>query len=81
MVALDLEKVKINNVSNSENLSEALKDGRFDTLPKHYHDRSSILVEPTQSINLGTTEKAKILHLATSMTEQEKPKFIKFFEE
>lgn len=45
--ALDLEKEKIKNVSNSENLSKALKDGRFDTLPENYHDRSSVLVEPT----------------------------------
>lgn len=59
MTILDLKKVKIKNASNGENLSEALKDGRFGTLPKHFHERSSVLVEPTQSINFDTIEKAK----------------------
>lgn len=44
---LDLKKVKIKRTSNSENLSEALKDGGFDTLHEHYHERSSMLVEPS----------------------------------
>lgn len=57
-----------------------LKDGRFDILPEHYHETSSVLVEPKQFINLGTTEKEKILHLAKSMTVQEKPIFTKLFE-
>lgn len=81
MAVLDLEKVKIKLLSDSENLSKAPKYGRFDSLPKHYHERSSVLVEPTYSINLCMIEKEKTLHLATSMTEQEKPEFIKFFED
>lgn len=81
MVVLDLEKVKIKNMSNGENLSEAPKDGIFETFLEYYHERSSVLLEPTQFINIGTTKKEKTLHLATSMTEQENSEFVKFFED
>lgn len=36
MEVLDLEKVKTKSASNGEDLLEVLKDGRFDTLPKHF---------------------------------------------
>lgn len=81
MAVFDPKIVKIKNASDGENLIEPPKDGRFDILPQHYHERSSVLIEPTQSINIGTTEKARILHLAASMTDTEKLDFIKFFEE
>jgi hypothetical protein len=45
MEVLDQEKVKIRSISNGENLYKALKDGRFDTLLEHYHERSSVLIE------------------------------------
>lgn len=81
MVVLDHKIVKRKDISNNENLSEVLVDERLDTLPEHYQERSPILIEPTQSINIGTTEIAKTLHLAASLIDQEKPSFIRFFEE
>lgn len=81
MVVLHQEKVKIKSTSNSENLYKAPKYGIFDSLLEHYHEISSVLIEPTQSINIGTTETMKTLYIVTSMTEEEKPSFNIFFEE
>lgn len=81
MELLDHKKVKRKNVSNNENLFEALTDERLDTLPEHYQERSPILIEPTQSINIDTIETTKTLHLAASLTDQEKPSFTRFYEE
>lgn len=81
MAISDQEKVKTKSIWNGENLSEAPEDGRFDTLPEHFQERSKFLIEPTQSINIGDTEQVRTLHLAESLTEQEKSNFIKFFEE
>lgn len=47
MAAVDHNKRKIKSESDSENLFEALKDEKLETLPKHYHERSSILIKPT----------------------------------
>lgn len=81
MAVSDLEKVKRKSVSNSENLSEVLKDGRFDTLLEHFQEQSKVLVEPTKSINIGNDETMKTVHLVESLTNQERPNFIKFFTE
>ena len=48
------KKVKIKNVSKGENLSEAPADEIFDALPSRFLERSSVLIKPTQVINLGT---------------------------
>ncbi|GLJ20675.1 hypothetical protein SUGI_0376620 [Cryptomeria japonica] len=79
MVALDHKKVKLKDASTRENLFKAPKDGRLDTLLGHYQERSPILIEPTQSINIGTTEIAKNIHLTESLTEEETSEFIQFF--
>ena len=36
MAVSDPKKVKIKSISNGKNLFEALKDGRFDTIPEHF---------------------------------------------
>lgn len=68
-------------MSNGENLSEVLKDERLDTLPEHYQERSPILIEPIEARNIGTEETTKTIHLVASLTEQERPDFIKFFKQ
>ena len=50
--------------SKGENLSKAPKDEIFDALPSHFQERSSILIETTQPINLGTKEHPHMIHLA-----------------
>lgn len=81
MVVLDHKKVKTKDVYDGENLFEAPKDEILDTLPKHYQERSLILIEPTQSINIGTEAIARTIHLVESLIEQERPDFVKFFKE
>lgn len=45
MTLLDHEKVKRKYVSEGENLSKVLEDGKIDTLPlTSYHERSLMLV-------------------------------------
>lgn len=78
MLVLHHEKVKRKGVSNGKNLLEEPKDERHDTLPKHYQERSSIFIEPIEANKIGTKETTKIIHLATSLTEQERLDFIKF---
>lgn len=79
LATFDQEKVKTKDASNGENLLEALEDGGFDTLPEHYQQRSSILIEPTLAINIGTIEQPKILHPATSLLEVEMQQYVEFF--
>ena len=40
-----------------------------------------MLIEPTQLINLGTKEHPHMIHLAQSVSLEEKEKFIAFFQE
>ena len=40
-----------------------------------------MLIEPTQPINLGTKEHPHMIHLAQSLSPEEKEEFIKFFQE
>lgn len=81
MAVLDHKKVKIKDVSDGENLFEAPEDERLYTLPEHYQERSPILIELTQSINIDTEAATQIIHLAESPTEQERLDFIKFLKE
>lgn len=46
-----------------------------------FQDRSSVLIEPTHPINLGTEESPKIIHVAQSLSTEEKENFAKFFQE
>ncbi|GLJ30964.1 hypothetical protein SUGI_0618010 [Cryptomeria japonica] len=78
LATLDPEKVKIKDESNGENLLEVLEDGRFDTLPKHYQERSSILIESTEAVNIDTTKQPKILHPTTSLSKEEMQQYAEF---
>lgn len=79
MATLDQEKVKRKDASNGENILDALEDGRFDSLPEYYQERSSILIEPTEAVNIGTTEQLKILHPSTSLSEEERKQYMELF--
>lgn len=57
------------------------EDERLDTLLEHYQERSPILIETTQSINIDTEATTRTIHLAESLMEKEKLDFVKFFKE
>ena len=63
MAVSEPKKVKRKDASDGENLSEAPEDEILDALPSHFQGRSSILIEPTQLVNLGTEEEPQIIHL------------------
>ena len=48
--------VKRKGVSEGENLSKAPKDEVLDCLPSYFQDIYSMLIEPTQEVNLGIDE-------------------------
>ena len=75
------KKQKRKNVSKGENLSEAPKDEVLDCLPSYFQDRSSVLIEPTQVVNLGTNEAPQMVHLDQSLSSQEKVAYAKFLQE
>lgn len=50
----DPKIVKIKDMSEGENLSKEPEDGKIDILHDHFQERSSMLIDPTQLINLGT---------------------------
>ena len=64
VVVSEPKKVKTKDVSKGENLFEPPKDEIFDALPSHFQERSSVLIEPTQPINLGIEEHPHMIHLA-----------------
>ena len=68
MAVLEPKIVKIKDVSKGENLSKVLEDEILDTLPSHFQEISSVLIEPTQPVNLGTEAKPQIIHLAQSLS-------------
>lgn len=74
---LDHEKVNIKDVFEGENLSEALEDRRLDIPP--LKERSALLVEMIEEINLGTPNNPKVIHFAVSLSPEEKDEFIRFF--
>lgn len=45
MTTLDQYKDKIKGVAEGENLLEVPEDGRFDTIPMYFQERSAILIE------------------------------------
>lgn len=79
MATLDQSKDKIKGISKGENLFEALVDGIFDTISKHFQERSAILIETIEAVNIGTQENPKILHPATSLLGQERKDYNDFF--
>ena len=66
------KKVKRKDVSKGENLFEAPEDEVLDSLPSYFQDRSSVLIEPTQVVNSGMDEALQMVHLAQSLSSQEK---------
>ena len=58
------KKSKKKDLSEGENLSEVLEDEILGSLPSYFQDRSSILVQPTQPINLGIETSPQIIHVA-----------------
>lgn len=81
MTLLDPKVIKIKDKSNGENLSEAPEDGRFYIIPFNTNkERTSILVEETKEINLGTTRTPHMIHLTTPLTLEEGPSFAEFFQ-
>lgn len=61
-------KVKIKEVPKGENLSKAPEGEILDMLPSHFQERSSILIESTQPVNIGSQEMPHIIHLAQSLS-------------
>ena len=80
MAVSEPKKVKIKDVSKGENLPEAPTDEVLDSLPSYFQDRSSVLVEPTEAVNLGTEEVQKIVHLAKSLSPEEKKAYTEFLQ-
>lgn len=70
---LDCEKVKIKDISNNENLFEVLENEGFNLpiISKH-QDKSTVLLEDSEKINVGTTNTPKITFYATSLTPKQK---------
>ena len=50
-----------------------------DSLPSYFQERSSVLIGPTQPININTKEVQNIIHLAQSPSKEENKSFIEFF--
>ena len=77
----DPQKSKNKDLSNGENLPEALADEVLDSLPSYFQDRSSILIKPTQLINSGIEESPKVIHVAQLLSTEKKENFAKFFQD
>lgn len=54
------------------------EDEALDHLPNYFQDRSSVFIEPTQAVNLGMDEVPQMVHLAQSLSSQEKESYTKF---
>lgn len=80
---LDEQQVKTKGVSKSENLEKAIDDEGID-LPTIGHlpqDRSNLLIEEIDNINMGTEDIPNNVIIAKSLTNQEKRDFISFLTE
>lgn len=62
MIVLEPKIVKIKEVSKGENFSKVPEDEILDTLPSHFQERSLVLIEPTQLVNLGMEKEPEIIH-------------------
>lgn len=81
MATLDQSGGKIKGVSDGENLLEAPENGKFDTLPAYFLERSTILIEPTKAVNIGTSKDPKVLHPIASLSDEENKDYIEFFKQ
>lgn len=70
MATLDQSKEKTKDISDVENLFEVPEDGKFDILPAYFQERSAILIEPTEAVNIGASKDPKILHYAASLSKK-----------
>jgi len=77
---LNHEKLKIKDISKGENLFEVPKDGGLDSLPID-REKSTLLIEGSKEVNLGTKDNPRIIQFAASLTIEEKPKFTTLFSE
>lgn len=68
VVVLESKKEKIKDVPKGENLFEAPKGEILDILPSHFQESSSILIKPTQLVNIGSQETPHIIHVAQSLS-------------
>ena len=75
VAVFEAKKSKNKDISNGENLFEAPANEVLGSLPSYFQDRSSVLIEPTQLINLGSEESPKIIHVAQSLSAEEKEQF------
>lgn len=75
---LEPKKVKENDISKGENLSEAPEDGILDMIPIHFQECLLVLSEPMQPMNLAIEEKPQIIHLAKTLFDKEKEELINF---
>jgi hypothetical protein len=73
--------VKIKDASKGEKISEAPEDGICDALPGHFQERSYVLIELMQPVNLGTDKNLHIIHITRSLLAKEKERFKTFFKE
>ena len=64
MVVSEPKNSKNKDVSNGENLFHATTHEVLGSLPSYFQERSLVLIEPTQPVNLGTEEAPKIIYLA-----------------
>lgn len=77
----DLEKKKIKDKLEGENLFEALEDGGFNLPISEYQEKSTLLVEEAESINVSTTKNPKITYHVMLLDPEEKVDFIMFINE
>lgn len=69
---MDEEKVKTKGISESENLDQALEDEELDlpTIVPPQQDRSTLLIEEIDSINIGTEDTPKNVLISKSLMDQ-----------
>lgn len=80
---MDTKKVKIKDVSSSENLDQVLEGEGIDlpTMVPPQQEKYPLLIEKNDTINMGTKETPKNVLIANSLTNEEKHNFIRFLKE
>lgn len=74
----DKTKVKRKDIFEGENLFEVPKDGGLEFFPIT-QEKSAMLIEDTIEVNTDTPKNTKMILLATSLIEKERPEFQDFF--
>lgn len=81
MATLDQSKEKTKGISDSENLLQVSEDGKFNIFPAYFQERSIILIEPIEAVNIDTSKDPKILHFAASLSKRERKEYMEFFQQ